>query len=92
MDELAVPNRSGNTTSPDNYLRDADDKEYGYAKPVVFINGYFVQKFLMDFVDLAQVTETVVNSDGYGNLLSSSGEDAFEANVNNTWYFIIPLD
>ena len=30
MDELAVPNRSGNTTSPDSYLRDADDKEYGY--------------------------------------------------------------
>ena len=42
MDELAVPNRSGNTTAPDTYLRDADDKEYGYSKPVVFINGYCV--------------------------------------------------
>jgi hypothetical protein len=49
MDELAVPNRSGNTTSPDTYLRDADDKEYGYSKPVIFINGYFVQKFLLSF-------------------------------------------
>lgn len=49
MDELAVPNRSGNTTSPDPFLRDADDKEYGYKKPVIFINGYFVQKFLMNF-------------------------------------------
>jgi hypothetical protein len=46
----------------------------------------------MDFVDLGQVTETVVNSDGYGPLLASSGEDAFEANINNKWYFIIPLD
>jgi hypothetical protein len=60
MDELAVPNRSGNTTSPNNYLRDADDKEYGYAKPVIFINGYFVQKFLMDFdLDFNSILPTV---------------------------------
>jgi len=60
MDELAVPNRSGNTTSPDNYLRDADDKEYGYERPVVFINGYFVQKFLMDFdLDFNSILPTV---------------------------------
>ena len=60
MDELAVPNRSGNTTSPDTYLRDADDKEYGYSKPVIFINGYFVQKFLMDFdLDFNSILPTV---------------------------------
>ena len=60
MDELAVPNRSGNTTSPDNYLRDADDKEYGYTKPVIFINGYFVQKFLMDFdLDFNSILPTI---------------------------------
>jgi hypothetical protein len=58
-----------------------------------FIHNYgFDKKFLMDFVDLDQVTETVVNSDGYGQLLSSSGGDAFESNINDTWYFIIPLD
>jgi len=58
-----------------------------------FIQNYgFDKKFLMDFVDLGQVTETVVNSDGYGPLLASSGEDAFEVSVNDTWYFIIPLD
>jgi hypothetical protein len=58
-----------------------------------FIDHYgFDKKFIMDFVDLGQVTETVVNSDGYGPLLASSGEDAFEASVNGTWYFIIPLD
>jgi hypothetical protein len=58
-----------------------------------FIDHFgFDKKFLMDFVDLGQVTETVVNSDGYGPLLASSGEDAFEVSVNDTWYFIIPLD
>jgi hypothetical protein len=58
-----------------------------------FIDHFgFDKKFLMDFVDLKKVTETVVNSDGYGQLLSSSGEEAFEANINGTWYFVIPLE
>jgi len=58
-----------------------------------FIDHYgFDKKFLMEFVDLGEVTETVVNSDGYGQLLSSSGGDAFEANINDAWYFVIPLD
>jgi hypothetical protein len=58
-----------------------------------FIEHYgFDKKFFMEFVDLEEVTETVVNSDGYGRLLSSSGEDAFEANINDTWYYVIPLD
>jgi hypothetical protein len=58
-----------------------------------FIDHYgFDKKFFMDFVDLEDVTETVVNSDGYGRLLSSSGEDAFESNINDTWYFVIPLE
>ena len=58
-----------------------------------FIDHFgFDKKFLMDFVDLKRVTETVVNSDGYGQLLSSSGEDAFESKINDTWYFVIPLE
>jgi hypothetical protein len=58
-----------------------------------FIDHFgFDKKFLMDFVDLKKVTETVVNSDGYGQLLSSSGEEAFESNINDTWYFVIPLE
>jgi hypothetical protein len=58
-----------------------------------FISNYgFEKKFFMDFVDLEGVTETLVNSDGYGSILSSSGEDAFEANINDTWYYVIPLD
>lgn len=60
LDELGVPNRSGNTGFPDMYLRDADDKEWGYYKPVVFINGYFVQKFLLDFtIDMNGILPTI---------------------------------
>ncbi len=49
VDELAIVNRTGNVDSPDMFLRDADEKEAGYFKPVVFINGYFVEKYLLDF-------------------------------------------
>lgn len=60
LDELGVPNRSGNTDSPDMYLRDADEKEWGYSKPVIFINGYFVEKYLLDFsLDLNQILPTI---------------------------------
>lgn len=60
LDELAVPNRSGNAESPDMYLRDSDDKAWGYSKPVIFINGYFLQNYLLDFsLDLNQILPTV---------------------------------
>ena len=60
VDELAIANRTGNVDSPDTFLRDTDDKEAGYFKPVVFINGYFVDKFLMDFsLDLNEILPVV---------------------------------
>jgi hypothetical protein len=60
LDELGVPNRSGNVESPDTFLRDADEKEWGYYRPVVFINGYFAEKFLIDFnLDLNQILPTL---------------------------------
>lgn len=49
VDELAIANRTGNIDSPDMSLRDADEKEAGYFKPIIYINGYFADKFLMDF-------------------------------------------
>jgi hypothetical protein len=49
LDELAISNRSGNTENPDPALIDTDDKEAGYLKPIVFINGYFVDRYLIDF-------------------------------------------
>jgi hypothetical protein len=60
LDELAVPNRSGNPDSPNMDLRDADDKEFGYYKPLIFLNGYFVDKFLINFdLDLNQILPTL---------------------------------
>ena len=60
LDELAMPNRSGNKESPDMTLRDSDDKQYGYYKPLIFLNGYFVDKFLLSFeLDLNQVLPTL---------------------------------
>lgn len=49
LDELAIANRSGNTDNPNPNIVDTDDKEAGYLKPVIFINGYFVHRYLMDF-------------------------------------------
>jgi hypothetical protein len=60
LDELAVPNRSGNPTSPNMILQDADEKQYGYYKPLVFLNGYFVEKFLLYFdLDFNQIIPTL---------------------------------
>lgn len=60
LDELAVPNRSGNVDSPDMDLRDSDEKRFGYGKPVIFINGYFLENYLLDFnLDLNQILPTI---------------------------------
>lgn len=60
LDELAVPNRTGNTGEPSMYLQDADDKEFGSFRPVVFLNGYFVDKYLLDFeIDLNGILPTI---------------------------------
>jgi len=49
LDELAIANRSGNTDNPNPDIIDTDDKEAGYLTPIIFINGYFVQRYLIDF-------------------------------------------
>ena len=52
IDELAVPNRTGGDNAGlDDALMDADDKSFGGYKPVVFINGYYVEKYL-DYFDI----------------------------------------
>jgi hypothetical protein len=43
----------------------------------------------MDFVDLDEVTDIVVNSDGYGNLLNSNDWEMFETKVNDDWYYVM---
>ena len=52
LDELVVPNRTGGANQGlDDALMDADDKSFGGYRPVVFINGYYVEKYL-DFLEL----------------------------------------
>lgn len=62
------------------YIDDIDDfiTHYGYDKD-----------FIMDFVDLDEVTDIVVNSDGYGALLNSYDGEMFETQVNGDWYFVM---
>ena len=43
----------------------------------------------MDFVDLDEVTDIVVNSDGYGALLNSYDGEMFETQVNGDWYYVM---
>jgi len=49
LDELVVPNRSGPDNKNEPLLQDADEKSFGAYRPVVFINGYYVEKFMSYF-------------------------------------------
>jgi hypothetical protein len=77
-DESSIENEI--TDRVNEYVDDIDDfiKHFGYEK-----------SFIMDFVDLDEVTEIVVNSDGYGNLLNSYDGEMFETQVNGDWYFVM---
>ena len=45
--------------------------------------------FIMDFIDLDKLTETVVSSDGYGNMLNSYDGDYDTFNINGTEYYVM---
>ena len=77
-DESSIENEIADRVN--EYVDDIDDfiKHYGYES-----------SFIMDFVDLDEVTEIVVNSDGYGNLLNSHDGEMFETQVNGDWYFVM---
>jgi hypothetical protein len=77
-DESSIENEIDDRVS--EYIDDIDDfiKHYGYES-----------SFIMDFVDLDEVTEIVVNSDGYGNLLNSYDGEMFETQVNGDWYYVM---
>jgi hypothetical protein len=54
LDELIVPNRTGDTNPNDTsnaLAQDTDDKSFGAYRPVVFINGYYVERF-MDYFEM----------------------------------------
>lgn len=77
-DESSIENEINDRVS--EYIDDIDDfiKHYGFDK-----------NFIMDFVDLDEVTDIVVNSDGYGALLNSYDGEMFETQVNGDWYFVM---
>jgi len=77
-DESSIENEI--TDRVNEYVDDIDDfiKHYGYES-----------SFIMDFVDLNEVTDIVVNSDGYGSLLNSHDGEMFETQVNGDWYFVM---
>jgi hypothetical protein len=77
-DESSIQNEINDRVS--EYVDDIDDfiKHFGYEK-----------SFIMDFVDIDEVKDIIVNSDGYGNLLNSYDGEMFETQVNGDWYFVM---
>jgi hypothetical protein len=58
-----------------------------------FIDHYgFDKNFIMDFIDLDKLTETVVSSDGYGNMLNSYDGDYDTFNINGTEYYVMRVN
>jgi hypothetical protein len=55
-----------------------------------FIRNYGYDKnFIMDFIDTDSITNTVVNSDGYGSLLNSYDGDYDTYNINGNEYYVM---
>jgi hypothetical protein len=48
--------------------------------------------FILDFVDLGELTDIIVDSDGYGQLLNSYDGEMYETKINNTWYHVMRVD
>ena len=53
LDELVVPNRSGQEIPNQPLFSDTDEKSWGAYRPVVFINGYYVDRY-MDHFEFSQ--------------------------------------
>ena len=55
-----------------------------------FISMYGYDKnFIMDFIDTNDITNTVVNSDGYGSILNSYNGDYDTYNINGNEYYVM---
>ena len=58
-----------------------------------FIDHYGSDKdFIMEFIDLDKLTETVVSSDGYGSMLNSYDGDYDTFNINGTEYYVMRVN
>jgi hypothetical protein len=55
-----------------------------------FIKNYGYDKdFIMDFVDVDKIAETVISSDGVGSILNSYDGDYDAFNINGTEYYVM---
>ena len=52
----------------------------------------FDKDFIMEFIDLDKLTETVVSSDGYGSMLNSYDGDYDTFNINGTEYYVMRVN
>ena len=77
-DESSIENEI--TSRVDDYQNDIQGyiDQYGFDK-----------NFIMDFIDLDKLTETVVSSDGYGSMLNSYDGDYDTFNINGTEYYVM---
>jgi hypothetical protein len=77
----------------DQIVQEINNRVDDYADDIKsFIDDYgFDKKFIMDFIDISELTNTIVSSDGYG-ILSNNGSDIYEDRINGTWYYVIPTD
>ena len=58
-----------------------------------FIEHYGSDKdFIMEFIDLDKLTETIVSSDGYGIMLNSYDGDYDTFNINGTEYYVMRVN
>jgi hypothetical protein len=48
--------------------------------------------FIMEFIDLDKLTETVLSSDGYGSMLNSYDGDYDTFNINGTEYYVMRVN
>ena len=77
-DESAIENEINNSVSEwENDIR-GFIKNYGYDKD-----------FIMDFVDVDKIAETVISSDGVGSILNSYDGDYDAFNINGTEYYVM---
>ena len=77
-DESAIENEINNSVSEwENDIK-GFIKNYGYDKD-----------FIMDFVDVDKIAETVISSDGFGSILNSYDGDYDAFNINGTEYYVM---
>jgi hypothetical protein len=77
-DESAIENEINNSVSEwENDIK-GFIKNYGYDKD-----------FIMDFVDVDKIAETVISSDGVGSILNSYDGDYDAFNINGTEYYVM---